>query len=71
MLEGCRPFHCEGTAQTRGSMLISPVRTLVTKDLHELCGKTSAGPFLSLESRTPTRVGSSAASMQLLPVPSL
>ena len=52
-------------------MVISPSRTLVTKALQVLRGKISAGPCLSFESRTPISAGSSAASMQLLPVPSL
>jgi hypothetical protein len=52
-------------------MVISPSRTLVMKALQVLRGKMSAGPFLSFESRTPISVGNWAASMQLLPVPSL
>lgn len=60
-----------GLRQTRGPVAISPLLTLLTKALQEPRGKTRAGPCLSFESRTPTDRGSTAVSMQLLPVPSL
>jgi hypothetical protein len=43
----------------------------LTKVPQELRDRISAGPCLNLESRTPICVTRSAASMQLLPVPSL